>query len=191
MASQSSIMEKTNTFLNEMIHITHGWTMHFHGRRNKMVPLMKPSILVDFTNGVKFCSYTYWLINDIWSYRFSHQVSNQHISNKDLVLSSHVKIGSKWNSDMRAYHCFFHTVCPLSWARAYMTSQMASCLAIHWPPNEQWIKCVLDASNLCPHSHVKKLDAKGWIKPKQKTQCWGESKTWDVKGTDRWFNKQP
>jgi hypothetical protein len=27
MASQSSIMEKTNTFPNEMIHITHEWTL--------------------------------------------------------------------------------------------------------------------------------------------------------------------
>ncbi len=54
MASRLSVMEKMNTLLDEMIHIT-----HIHGRRNKVVPLMKPFILVDFTNGVKLCSYTY------------------------------------------------------------------------------------------------------------------------------------
>jgi len=52
-------MEKMNTVLDEMIHITHTCAMHVHGHRNKVVPLMKPFILVDFTNGVKFYNYTY------------------------------------------------------------------------------------------------------------------------------------
>jgi len=34
--------------------------------------------------------------------------------------------------------------------------------------NGQQAKWVPNVSNPCPHSHVKKLDAKGWIKPKQK-----------------------
>jgi len=70
--------------------------------------------------------------------------------------------------NIKAYHHFFHTACPRYQARAYMTSQMASCVAMHWPPNDQQAMCVPNASNPCPHSHVKRLDAKGWIKPKQK-----------------------
>jgi hypothetical protein len=45
---------------------------------------------------------------------------------------------------------------------------MASCVAIYWPPNEQWVNCLPYASNLCPHSHVKRLNDEGLIKPKQK-----------------------
>jgi hypothetical protein len=59
MAFRLSIMEKMNTLLDEMIHIMHTCAMHVHGRRNKMVPLMKPFILGDFTKGVKFYSCTY------------------------------------------------------------------------------------------------------------------------------------
>jgi hypothetical protein len=70
--------------------------------------------------------------------------------------------------NVKAYHHVFHTACPRYQARACMTSQMTSCVTIHWPPNMQQAKCVPNASNLCPHSHVKRLDAKGWIKPKQK-----------------------
>jgi hypothetical protein len=44
---------------NETIHITPRCTMHFHGHQNKMVPLMKPFILVDFNNGIEFHNYTY------------------------------------------------------------------------------------------------------------------------------------
>jgi len=51
---------------------------------------------------------------------------------------------------------------------AYMMSQMALCVAIHWPPNGQQNKCMLHASNSSPHSHVRRLNAKGWIKPRQK-----------------------
>ncbi len=32
--------------------------------------------------------------------------------------------------DVKVYHHYLHTLCPFSWARAYMTSLMASCLAI-------------------------------------------------------------
>jgi hypothetical protein len=33
---------RTNTLPNEMIHITLGCAMHFHGHQNKVVPLLKP-----------------------------------------------------------------------------------------------------------------------------------------------------
>jgi hypothetical protein len=59
MTSRSSIMEKMGTLLNEMIHITPKCIVHLHGHHNKMVPLMTPSILMDFNNGVKFCSRIY------------------------------------------------------------------------------------------------------------------------------------
>jgi hypothetical protein len=45
---------------------------------------------------------------------------------------------------------------------------MASCVAIRWPPNGQRAKCVPNMSNPCPHSHVRRLDVKGWIKPRWK-----------------------
>jgi hypothetical protein len=35
--SRSSIVEKMSTFPDEMIHIMHGCTVHFHGHRNKVV----------------------------------------------------------------------------------------------------------------------------------------------------------
>jgi len=41
-------------------------------------------------------------------------------------------------------------------------------VAIGWPPNIQCVKCVLNASNPCPHSHMRKLDVEGWIKLKWK-----------------------
>jgi hypothetical protein len=87
-------MKKMGTFLNEMIHITPRCAMHLHGHRNKVVPLMKPSIFVDFNNGVKFHNYTYWSINDIWNHCLSRQVSNHHISNENLNLSGDVEINS-------------------------------------------------------------------------------------------------
>jgi len=46
--------------------------------------------------------------------------------------------------------------------------RMASCVVIRWPPNEQWVKCMLDAFNLCLHSHMRRLDVDCWIKPKRK-----------------------
>jgi len=64
MLSRSPIMEKTSTLPDETIHITLGCTMHLHGHWNKVLPFMKPSILVDHNNGVKFFNYTCWLIND-------------------------------------------------------------------------------------------------------------------------------
>jgi hypothetical protein len=90
----SSIVEKTGTFLDETINITLECTMHLHGHRNKVVPLMKPFILVDIKNGVKFCNHTYSLTNDIWNHYPLCQVSNHHIDNKNLVLLGHVKISS-------------------------------------------------------------------------------------------------
>jgi hypothetical protein len=39
-------MKKTNTLLDETIHITPECNVHLHGHQNKMVPLMKPSIFV-------------------------------------------------------------------------------------------------------------------------------------------------
>jgi hypothetical protein len=59
MTFRSSIVKKTSTLLNKMIHITPECTMHLHGHQNKMVPLMKPFILVDLSNGTKFYNYTY------------------------------------------------------------------------------------------------------------------------------------
>jgi hypothetical protein len=45
-------------FPDEMIHITLGGVVHFHGHQNKVVPLMKLSILAGLNNDIKFCSYT-------------------------------------------------------------------------------------------------------------------------------------
>ncbi len=45
---------------------------------------------------------------------------------------------------------------------------MTSCVIIHWPPNRQQFKCVPNVSNRCPHSHVRRLNAKGWIKSEWK-----------------------
>jgi hypothetical protein len=59
-----------------------------------MVPLVKCSIFADFSNGVKFHSYTCWSSSDIRSHCFSCHVNNHHIDNEDLVLSGHVKIDS-------------------------------------------------------------------------------------------------
>jgi hypothetical protein len=94
MISQFSIVKNTSTFPNKMFHITFECVVHLHGHWSKVEPLIKSSILANFNNGVKFHSYTYWLINDIQSHRLLHWVSNHHINNKDLVLLGHVKIGS-------------------------------------------------------------------------------------------------
>jgi hypothetical protein len=94
MTFRSSIVEKIGTFLDETIDITLKCTMHLHGHRNKVVPLMKPFILADINNGVKFRNHTYSLTNDIWNHYTLHQVSNHHIDNKNLVLSGHVEISS-------------------------------------------------------------------------------------------------
>ncbi len=91
--SRLSIMEKMGTFLDDTINIMPKCAMHLHDHHNKMVPFMKPSIFVDFNNGVKFCSCICWLTNDIRNHCFSHWVSNHHINNKDLVLLGHVNIG--------------------------------------------------------------------------------------------------
>ncbi len=62
------------------------------------------------------------------------------------------------------YHYYLHITCPFSQGKAYMTFQMTSSVVIRWPPNGQQTKCVLNASNLYPHSHVKRLNVKAWIK---------------------------
>jgi hypothetical protein len=49
----SSIVEKMSTFPEEMIHITPKYTLHLHGHQNKVMPLMKPSIFTNLSNGVK------------------------------------------------------------------------------------------------------------------------------------------
>jgi hypothetical protein len=102
-----SIVEKTGTFPDEMIHITPGCAMHFHGHWNKVVPFMKPSILVDLNNGIKFHSYTCWSTNDIWNHCLPRQISNHHIHNEDLVLLGHLEISLK-TLDIRVYHRSLH-----------------------------------------------------------------------------------
>jgi hypothetical protein len=47
------------------------------------------------------------------------------------------KLAHNETPDVRAYCHFLHIVCPLSWAKAYMTFWFMSCIAICWPPNEQ------------------------------------------------------
>jgi hypothetical protein len=58
MTSQSFIVQKMDALLDETVHIMPESIAHFHGHWNKMVPLMKPSTLVDFNNGIKFHMYT-------------------------------------------------------------------------------------------------------------------------------------
>jgi hypothetical protein len=93
MTSQSSIIEKTSTFVDETIHIMFECVVHLHGHWNKVVPFMKPFIFTDLSNDIKFRNYTYWSTNDTQSHRLPHWVSNHHIGNKNLVLLGHVEIG--------------------------------------------------------------------------------------------------
>jgi hypothetical protein len=58
MTSRPFIVEKIGTFLDEMIHITLKCTVHLHGHPNKIVFFMKPFILANLNNGVKFYNYT-------------------------------------------------------------------------------------------------------------------------------------
>jgi len=94
MTSQSSIMEKTSTFPDEKIHIMPKDVVHFHGHQNKMVPHMKPFILVDLSNEAKFHNCICWLTNYTQCHHLSRWVSYYHIGNKYLVLLDHVEIGS-------------------------------------------------------------------------------------------------
>jgi len=80
---------------NETIHIMPRCVMHFHGHRNKVVPLIKPSIVADLNNDDKFYNCVCWLTNDTQCHHLLHWVNNYHIDNKDLVLSDHVEIGSE------------------------------------------------------------------------------------------------
>jgi hypothetical protein len=95
MTSQLFIIEKMSTHLNERIHIMPGCVVHFHGHRNKMVPVMvmKLSILVDFSNDAKFRNPTCWLTNDIQRHHLPRWVNNYYIGNEDLVFLDHVEIG--------------------------------------------------------------------------------------------------
>jgi hypothetical protein len=54
-----SIVENTVTLLNKTIHIMLEYIVHLHSNQNKVVPFMKPSILPDLSNGIKFRSYSY------------------------------------------------------------------------------------------------------------------------------------
>jgi hypothetical protein len=65
------IVEKMKTFHDEMIHITLEYIVYLHGHWNKMVPLMKPFILMDFNNGAKFHNCICWSTDDIHSHNFS------------------------------------------------------------------------------------------------------------------------
>jgi hypothetical protein len=47
-------MGKMGTLPNKMVHVMPGCITHLHGHWNKMVPFMKPYILANFNNGVKF-----------------------------------------------------------------------------------------------------------------------------------------
>ncbi len=47
-------MKNIDTLLDEMVHIMFECVVHLHGYQNKVVPLMKPSILVDLNNDAKF-----------------------------------------------------------------------------------------------------------------------------------------
>jgi hypothetical protein len=67
--------------------------VHFHGHWNKMVPLMKVSILADLNSDIKFRNCTYWLINDTQHHHLPCWVDNYYIDNEDLVLPNHVKVG--------------------------------------------------------------------------------------------------
>jgi len=69
--------------------------------------------------------------------------------------------------DIKAYHSSFHT-CPFFRVKAYMMSLMPSCVAICQLSNEQRVKDMLNTSNPCPRSHVKRLNVKDWIKLKRK-----------------------
>jgi hypothetical protein len=47
-------MENMNTLPNETIHITPRLALHLHDHRNKKMLVMKPFILMDLNNGIKF-----------------------------------------------------------------------------------------------------------------------------------------
>jgi hypothetical protein len=93
MVFQLSIVTNTNVVPNQMICITLGCIVHLYGHWNKMMLLMKPFILVDLSNGTKFYNYTYCSTNDTHNHYLSCRVKNHHINKKDLIFTSHVKIG--------------------------------------------------------------------------------------------------
>ncbi len=77
MTFQLSIVEKMGTFLNKTIHIVPKCVMHLHGHHNKMVPLTKPFILADISNGIKFRSCTCWSTNDSRPQNVGNQLNFQ------------------------------------------------------------------------------------------------------------------
>jgi hypothetical protein len=68
---------------------------------------MKSFILADLNDNVKFRNYTYWSTNDTRNHSFSCRVNNHHINNKDLIFTSHVKIGLYGNSWRKDVPLFF------------------------------------------------------------------------------------
>ncbi len=54
MILENFIVRKLSTFLNTTIHITPTCNVHLHGHQNKMVPLMKPSILANLNKALSF-----------------------------------------------------------------------------------------------------------------------------------------
>jgi hypothetical protein len=131
MISRSSIVEKKNTFLSEMIHIMFGCVMHLYDHSNKMVPLMKPSIFADFSNGIRFHVCTRWSTNDTCSHRLCVESITTTLATKTWSSRIIWRLFHNEILDIRVYHCSFHTTCPLFRARAYMTFLMVSCVAIH------------------------------------------------------------
>ncbi len=81
-------MKKISTFPNETIHIMSGVLC------TSMALRIKSYILTDLSNETKFHNCTYWSTNDIPSHHLPCQVNNHHINNKNLILTSHVKINS-------------------------------------------------------------------------------------------------
>ncbi len=85
-----------------------------------------------------------------------------------IIKSLATKICSSWvmersahneTSNVWVYHYSIHATSPFFLSRAYMTSLMVACVAIHQPPNGQCVKCIPNAFSSCPHSHIKRLNA--------------------------------
>ncbi len=128
MTFRSSIVENMNTFFDETIHITLGCATHLHGHQNKVVPLMKPFIFTNISNGTKFHNTPasqFMTLITIVSYvesitilsttkTWSSQIMQRLIHNETL--------------DIKAYHHFLHTMCSFFQVKAYMTSLMVSCV---------------------------------------------------------------
>ncbi len=106
-------MEKMNTLPHETIHIMPRCVMHLYGHRKKVVPLLKPFIFMDLSNGIKFRNCTYWLINDTWNH-FHVGLVTTTLATKNWSFQTMQKLACNETPDVRAYHHFHHIVCPLS-----------------------------------------------------------------------------